>query len=84
MSLLREAERQRASAELLQHKEAIERIANDVVNDIIIRKNKLIALRALMETSDVFDTNDINDLNSVVTMLREKTQNVYDLVMQNT
>lgn len=84
MSLLREAERQRASAELLQHKEAIERIANDVVNDIIIRKNKLMALRALMENSDVFDTNDINDLNSVVTMLRDKTQNVYDLVMQNT
>ena len=84
MSLLREAERQRASAELLQHKEAIERIANDVVNDIIVRKNKLTALRAQMMNSDVFDTNDINDLNSVMVMLREKTQNVYDLVMQNT
>lgn len=84
MSLLREAERQRASAELLQHKEAIERIANDVVNDIIVRKNKLTALRAQMMNSDVFDTNDINDLNSVMIMLRDKTQNVYDLVMQNT
>lgn len=81
MSLLNDAERVRVATELREHKEAIERIADEIILNITGRKEKLIALGQLMASKPhLFTADDFADLNAVKGILLAKTAQVYRII----
>ena len=81
MSIIKEAQRQRIAAEILKHKDEMVKISTNIVNDIILRKQKINSIRKEMEDNpDIFDAGDLADLDSIEQILFEKVQEVYDIV----
>jgi hypothetical protein len=80
MSILHEGLRGRVAGDLLKNKEEMVRIANNIINDIIVRRARLEQIREIMqENPDVFTASDLADVDAVEGILFQKVQQVYDI-----
>jgi hypothetical protein len=81
MSILRDGIRAQIGEELIKHKQEIARSASNIINDVIIRKQRFDEIRELMQSdTNSFSAQDIADLDSIQGELLIRIQEVYDLV----